>query len=91
MTFVLMNRCEATVGVTVAGRVKTSTSYLASDKGGWAGASTGEQRALVCATNRASKRVLRAAGALPPVSLTLVDVVPMARLKREGSPPTSTM
>ncbi len=95
VTFVLMNRCEATVGVTVAGRVKTSTSYLASDKGGWAGlpppGSSVPWSAPLAPSKQACAAGSVAACALPPVSLTFVDVVPVPRLKHEDSSLTSTV
>eukprot|EP01043_Picozoa_sp_COSAG02_P015091 COSAG02_NODE_634_length_19259_cov_9.871347_10_plen_553_part_00 len=94
MTFVLMNRCEATVGVAVAGRVKTSTSYLAGDKGGWAplpppGSSVPWSAPL--APSKQACAVGSAACALPPVSLTLVDVASVERLKHTGLSPASTI
>ena len=95
MTFVMMNRCETTVDVTIAGRVKSSTSYLASDKGGWAGlpppGSSVPWSAPLAPSKRACAVGSVAACALPRVSLTLVDVVPVARPKHEDSSPTSTM
>ena len=75
-TFVLMNRCEDTVNIEVAGRVKASTSYVAGDKGGWAplpAAGSSVPWSAPLSPSKGACAVGGAACALPPVSLTLVE------------------